>query len=172
MLRALVPAVALVASVAAVAACSKPQPPTLVPKKATVTGMSAAGIDMQLDLDATNPNSIPLVAQSVTAKVSFDKQYDMGTATIAKSFDIPAGKTTTLSVPMSIPWSNVAPLVALGASGKNVTYDVDGSVVIGGASLNVTLPFTATGTITHDQIVAATVRSIPSIPGLTAPAPH
>jgi LEA14-like dessication related protein len=166
MLRALAP----VALAAALFACQKPQPPTLVPKKATITGMSPASIDMQLDLDATNPNSIPLVVQSVTANVKFDKQYDMGTATITKSFDIPAGATTTLSVPVSIPWSNIGPLVGLAAGGGDVPYEVDGSAVIGGSSLNVTLPFTATGTITHAQIVQATMSSLPAIPGLPAPA--
>jgi LEA14-like dessication related protein len=166
MLRAL-STLALVSSVAV--ACSKPQPPTLVPKKATVTAMTPTALDMQLDIDATNPNAIPLVVQSVTAKVRFDKQYDMGTATITKSFDIPAGATTPLSVPISIPWSNVAPLVGLAAGGKDVPYDVDGTVVVGGATFNATLPFTATGTITHDQIVQATVNSLPVIPGLTVP---
>jgi LEA14-like dessication related protein len=161
-------AAALAASFAL--ACSKPQPPTLVPRKATITGMSPASIAMQLDLDATNPNAFPLVVQAVTAKVRFDKQYDMGTATITQSFDIPGGATTPLSVPLSIPWSNVAPLVSLAASGKDVTYDVDGTVAIGGSSLDLKLPFTATGTITHDQIMKATMSSLPAIPGLTVPA--
>jgi LEA14-like dessication related protein len=149
--------------------CSKPEPPTLVPKSATVTALSPTAIGLQLELDATNPNSFPLVAQSFTAKVRFDGQYDMGTTTLTTPLDIPAGATTTLRVPLSVPWSNVAPLVALAASGADVTYNVDGTAVVGGSSLHATLPFTASGKVTHDQIVKATVRSLPAIPGLTAP---
>jgi LEA14-like dessication related protein len=166
-LRALVLPAFLAA--AAAAACQKPQPPTLVPKKATVTGLTMTGVAMQLDIDATNPNSFPLVAQSVTAKVRFDGQYDMGTATITKSFDIPAGATTTLAVPIDVPWSNVAPLVSLASSAKDVSYDVDGTVAVGGSSLNVSIPFHATGTITHDQVVKATVSSLPPLPGFAPP---
>lgn len=149
--------------------CSRPEPPTLVPKSAVVTALSPAGIDMRLELDATNPNSFPLVAQSVTAKVRFDGRYDMGTTTLSTPLDITAGGTTTLRVPVSVPWSNVAPLFGLAASGADVTYDIDGTVVVGGSSLHVSLPFTASGKVTHDQIVKATVRSLPVIPGLTAP---
>jgi LEA14-like dessication related protein len=165
----MVRALALVLAIAVAIGCSKPEPPTLVPKKATITSISPAAIEMQLDLDATNQNAVPLVVQSVTAQVKLDKQYDMGTASVTKSFDIPAGKTTTLSVPISIPWSNIGALVSVAASGRDVPYDVAGSATIGGQSINVTVPFTTSGTITRDQIAKATAASIPKIPGLTAP---
>jgi LEA14-like dessication related protein len=138
-------------------------------RKVTVTALSPAAIDVKLDLDATNPNSFALAVRSVSAKVRLAGQYDVGTSSVTQPFDLPAKATVSLSVPMSVPWSNVTPLVGLAAGGKDVAYDVEGTVSIGGSSVDVTLPFKASGTVTHDQIVQATVRSIPPIPGLTAP---
>jgi LEA14-like dessication related protein len=149
--------------------CSTPQPPTLTPKKVTVTALSPVAIDVNLELDAANPNSFALAVRTVTAKVRLAGQYDVGTSTVAKPFDLPAKATVSLSVPMSVPWSNVAPLVGLAAGGKDVAYEVEGTVSIGSASLDVTLPFKTSGTMTHDQMVQATMRSIPAIPGITAP---
>jgi LEA14-like dessication related protein len=124
---------------------------------------------LKLDLDATNPNSFGLAVRSVTAQVRLDKQYDMGKTTISQPIDLPAKATTAVTVPLSIPWSNLAPLLALATSNKDVAYEVQGTATIGGSSLNVDVPFTASGTIAHDEILRATARSIPAIPGLTAP---
>jgi LEA14-like dessication related protein len=156
-------------AVCAALACNTPQPPKLTPKKVTVKALSPAAIDVNLELDATNPNSFALAVRSFTAKVRLAGQYEVGTTTVSRPFDLPAKATVPLSVPMSVPWSNVAPLVALGASGKDVAYDLEGTVSIGASSVDLTLPFNASGTITHDQMVQATVRSIPAIPGITAP---
>ncbi len=150
-------------------ACSPPQPPTLTPKKASVTSVSLSGIDLNLDLDATNPNGFDVAVQSIDASVTLDGN-PMGTTKVSEAIDLPSKATTPVTVPLSIPWSNMGPLAGLATSGKDVTYEVQGTAAIGSAKLNVTVPFAAKGTIPHDQLVKATMRSLPTIPGLTAPA--
>jgi hypothetical protein len=51
-----------------------------------------------------------------------------------------------------------------------VPYVVEGTVNVGGESINVNLPFSISGTITREQAVNAALKSLPAIPGLNAPA--
>ena len=62
-------------------ACAKPEPPKLTPKQASVTGVSLAGVELRLQMDATNPNGFDLSTRSVTAKVVLDGKYDVGNVT-------------------------------------------------------------------------------------------
>jgi uncharacterized lipoprotein YbaY len=147
-------------------ACSKPEPPVITPKEASVTGVTAAGVDMRAQLEAFNPNRIALDARTVTAKLVLDGKYDLGTVTIPHAIALPAGARVTLDVPVSIKWNDFAPLISLGATNHDVPYEITGTVNVGGDKINFDLPFTVKGTMTHAQIVQATMRSIPQIPGL------
>jgi hypothetical protein len=89
--------------------------------------------------------------------------------TSTQGFSLPAGKTTLINVPISVPWNSVATLVQLGITNRPVPYAVDGTVTMGGALLNLPLPFHLDGSVTHEQIASATMRSIPAIPGLALP---
>ena len=62
----------LAALVLVTASCKKPEPPTIVPKEAKVTAVGPAGVTMQVKVDAVNPNSYPLTAQSITARAKLD----------------------------------------------------------------------------------------------------
>jgi LEA14-like dessication related protein len=146
--------------------CSKPQPPTLVPLSATVSQISPEGLNLALAINATNPNTIDLSSQKVTAHVVVDQSIDLGETTYAQGVNLPAGKTTLVNVPVSVKWVNLAALVQLGAVNRPVPYSVDGTVSLGGTLLNVTLPFHFEGQIAHDQMVNAAVHSLPAIPGI------
>jgi LEA14-like dessication related protein len=158
-MRALVLALCLVA-------CSKPKPPTITPEKGQVTSVTPFGVDLDLTLGVDNPNKVSLPVQGVTAKVMLDGKIDMGTVTSDKAIDLPAGKKTSMTVPVSVKWNDFPAIMQLAAQSKDVPYSVDGKVKLGGALLNVEVPFTMTGTITHDELVKATLKSIPKIPGL------
>jgi LEA14-like dessication related protein len=157
----------------ALLACSKPQPPTIVPKEARVAAISPAGLDLVVKVEATNPNNIALSAQSFTGKAKLDGKYELATVTISKPVSLPPHQPTMIDVPLTMPWQDVNALVAMSTAQKPIPYVVDGTVKVGGESLNVDIPYSVSGTITREQLTAAAMKSIPAIPGLTAPnAPH
>jgi LEA14-like dessication related protein len=149
-----------------VVACSKPEPPVITPKEASVTAITGTGVDLRASLEAYNPNRIALDARTVTAKMVLDGKYDLGTVTIPHAIALPAGARVTLDVPVSIKWNDFAPLLTLAASNHDVPYEITGTVNVGGEKINFDLPFSVKGTMTHAQIVQATMRSIPQIPGM------
>ena len=152
---------ALIGLLLTLLACKKPEPPVLTPKGATVVGVTAAGVDMRAQLEAYNPNAVALTARSVTATLKLDGKYDVGTVTIPHAIELPAGARVILDVPLSIKWNDFAPLVAVAASNHDVPYQISGTVNVGGDKINFDLPFKVDGKMTHDQIVSATMRSLP-----------
>ena len=148
----------------ALVGCAKPEPPVLTAKEATVVGVTAAGVDLRAQIEAFNPNKVDLSARSVTATLKLDGTYDIGTVTIERAIAIPAGARVMLDVPIAIKWSDLTPLVAVAAKNTDVPYQVVGTVNVGGERLNVDLPFKIDGVMTHDQIMKATLRSLPPFP--------
>jgi LEA14-like dessication related protein len=159
-------------SLFAIACSSPPAPPTLTPKQATVTGVSMQGIDLLLEVDAYNPNAIALSARSVTGHAKLDGKYDLGNVTVTTPTELPAKATVTISTPLSIKWSDASMLASMGMTNRPIPYEVTGTVNVGGEKLNVDVPFTLRGAIKHDDIVTATMRSLPAIPGIPLAVPR
>lgn len=149
-------------------ACSKPEPPKIVPKEAKVTAIGPAGLEVLLKVEATNPNSITLSAQSFTGKAKLDGKHEMGTVTVNKPVTLPPNTPTMIDVPMTLPWTDAKVLASLVAVQRPVPYVVDGSVKVGGERLQVDVPFSLSGSITREQMVGAAVKSLPIVPGLGA----
>jgi LEA14-like dessication related protein len=147
----------------ALAACSKPAPPTLTPLRANVAQVTAQGVDLFLQLGAENPNTSDLVTQSITAHVVVDGRVDLGTVTLPNAVTFPAGKTTTLDVPVSVKWTDLPTVVMLAASNRAVPYSVEGTVALGGSLINVGVPYKIEAVMTHDQIVKATLAGLPAL---------
>jgi LEA14-like dessication related protein len=123
---------------------------------------------------AKNPNRVDLNIQSVTAKVTINGTVDLGTTTISSPIALPAGAETPLNVPVSFQWTNLPAIARLGATRRDVPYKLEGDVTIGGSRLSVTLPFTMTGTIKHEDLAKAAINSLPAqlrglIPDLSKP---
>jgi Late embryogenesis abundant protein len=155
----LVAAVALCAS-----GCSKPSPPTFAPVSVTATSLTPLGIDLSVVLNATNPNTIPLMAQSVSGHVVLESSVDLGTVTSTQPISLPSMKTISVTVPLSVKWSSMAALLKVAASPGDVPYAVDGTVTMGDALVNVSLPFHLDGVVTHEQIVSAAAHAVPGLP--------
>ncbi len=147
----------------ALAGCSKPEPPVLTAKQATVSSVSLTDIAFHLSVEAYNPNTIDLSAQSVTGKVTLDGKYDLGTTTLAQAVKLPAGARTLIDVPLTMKWSDMRALASLAAANRPILYAIDGTEKIGGEHLNVELPFHMTGTLTHEELVKVTMQSLPGL---------
>jgi LEA14-like dessication related protein len=145
-------------------ACNRPKPPTLTPEKGELTAIGPDGIHLTLHLGVENPNRFELSARSVTGRVLLDGKHDMGTVAVSQPFRLPAGQVTRLSVPITVALRDVPLILGLAASNRDLSYDVDGTVNVGGDSLNVNLPFHLRGELTHEQLVRATVNSLPRFP--------
>jgi len=158
-------AAALCTSVAA-ASCSKPEPPVLTPKEATVTRLDLAGADLRVTMEAFNPNRVALSAQRVVGRVVLDGKHDLGTVTIDRPTTLPAGARTLIDVPLAVKWSNAATFASLASARRAMPYTIDGTVTVGGERLNIDVPFSLRGVITQEQIVQATMSSLQNIPGL------
>lgn len=154
--------VILVASPAV--ACSKPVPPTIAAERATVASVDAAGIGLDVDLAATNPNSEDLSVRELTAHVVLSGNRDIGTVTVPNTVTLGAGKTTPVAVRVSLKWSDMSTLAPFALAGADVPYVVDGTLSLGGVFQSIGVPFRLSGTIPRDQILRA---ALPSIPGLT-----
>jgi len=147
-------------------ACKAPDPPILTPERAMVTGVTAVGIDLVLQVDAFNPNDVDLIAQKVTAKVTLDGKIDLGTVTTTQMTTLPKSAHTKMAVPINAKWQDLSALGAMAASNRPIPFAIDGTQTVGGKRLNVDLPFHITGTLTHEQLVQATISSLPKLPFL------
>ena len=159
--RHLVAAAALV-----LVACSKPQPPRLTPLSAKVTAISTQGLDVALKLEADNPNDSAITARSLTATITLDGRYVLGTVTVPHNINLPPHQKTVLDVPVSSRWKDLAGLTTLAMAGKDVPYKIDGKVELGGDMVSIDVPFQVGGTVTREQLAQAALSSLPKIPGL------
>jgi hypothetical protein len=151
----------LVAGVLAVS-CSRPSPPTLAPERVSVTSLDTTGIALDLRLNATNPNSVDLTTSGVSSHLVVDKSHDVGTVMLPHTIVLAAGKTTSIDVPVALKWTDVALLAQLAMSTGAIPYTVDGSLELGGNLLHVAVPFHFESTVTHAQILAAMMNSLPT----------
>ncbi len=154
-----------VAAALMVVACSKPQPPTIAPERATVTAVDAQAIHLDVTLTATNPNAVDLAVRDVTAHVVVAEKVDLGSMTLTQAYTLPAGKATSIGAPLTLPWSGVAALAQL--TGATIPFTIDGTVELGGDLLHVTVPYHITGSMTRQQLLGATLNSL--VPGLALP---
>jgi LEA14-like dessication related protein len=157
-------ALPLLVDVIGVFGCSKPQPPTITPVAASVTHIDAQGVEFRVELAVANPNSVDLSAREISSRIALNKTLDLGTVRLPKAVTLPAGQTTKIDAPVSVHWANVGALAQLAARGAAVPYSVDGTLDLGGALLQVGVPFHIEGSISRDQMVGATLRSLQGLP--------
>ncbi len=146
------------------AGCVRPSPPEITPEKATITSVTESGIGLDARMLAYNPNRFDLTAREVHARLTLDHKIDVGAVTSTKELTLPAGQKTALVVPLAVAWSDLPAVVTLAASARNVPYDVDGTVTVGGDVLHADVPFHMEGTLSHAELVEATKRSLPPLP--------
>lgn len=151
---------AVAAGVAALAvACAKPQPPSVVPHVVRMSGVSAGGLDFDVELQVHNPNSFPLSAEAVNGTLYGARDQKLGQGSSRPREAIPAGSTRLVSSQVHIGWENVTVLAPLLAA-ERIPYEFRGDVTLGGESINVTLPFTLSGELTRTQLLEAGWRGL------------
>ena len=147
--------------------CSMPKAPTLKPESTSVTGVSLQGISVRMTLAVYNPNDFDLKTQAVVGTINLDNKVTVGPVTVPHGVTLAAGKSTSVTFDMNPNWQQAIDLVKLSAgSGPTVPYQVDGKMTVGGEKLNVDVPFKISGQVSQADLVAASAKGLPSVPGL------
>jgi LEA14-like dessication related protein len=160
--------VALAAALAT-GACTAPEVPTVKPVSGRVLGINTTGLELEAKLEAENKNDFDIEVKSFTATITLDKTIKIGTVSAPNPVTLPANKKKVFDVPMSVKWNDAMTLAPLALSNRDVPWEAEGKVQVGGNHLDVELPFKVSGVVTHQQIVQAAGRSLPKIPGIPLP---
>jgi LEA14-like dessication related protein len=146
--------------------CSKPKPPTLTPEATRVVSVTAQGIGIRVTLAALNPNDFDLNTQKVVGTIKLGDKVTLGPISKPHGIKLEANKSTNIDLDIEASWEQAAQLAQLATVGPNVPYEVEGTVTVGGKSLNVDLPFKIKGDVSQTQLIAAGLKGLPAIPGL------
>ena len=155
---------------AALAGCSKPEPPKVTPISARVAAIDAKGIGLSLELDVQNPNSFPLVTQSVQGTLEIGSGVEVGKAVAEPKTSIPAKGSSRVTSRLYVGFENVAAFAPFALSPKPVPYSFRGVARMGGEKLNVDVPFTVKGELSREQVVQIGLRGLKVPQGLSLPA--
>ncbi|HEU4404282.1 MAG TPA: LEA type 2 family protein [Polyangiaceae bacterium] len=152
-------ALALALGALGAAACS-PDPPRLTPQLVQVTDVSPTGLGLRVQLDAYNPNGVTLSVRSLSARVTLAGRVDLGSAELPGGASLAPKAHTPIVTDLKLPWRNAAEVAAVAATQASAPYRIDGTVKVGGESLNVELPFQLQGVLTRDQLLRAGLRGL------------
>jgi LEA14-like dessication related protein len=147
--------------------CAKPEPPRVTPKAVRVTALGPAAVDLALDLDVYNPNSFPLVAQSVEGALLLGSGVELARGRAVPEHSIPAKETAAVTTTLNVPWTNLNALLPLALSSQSVPYKFVGTARIGGERLNVSVPFELNGQLDRTQLLQIGLRGLMPPPPAT-----
>lgn len=154
----------LLAGVLALAACSKPEPPTVIPRSVRVSSVGPTALTLALELDVTNPNSFPLSAHAVDGVLTLGDGVELGRAHAAPEAAIPAKESARVPSELTVNFNNLAVLAPLALSEQPVPYKFKGQALIGGERLNVGVPFELGGELTRAQLLQIGLRGLGQLP--------
>lgn len=142
-----------------VLACScAPKTPTLVPQVARVLWVGPGGLRLAIEVDVHNPNSFPLVANSIEGVVELGSGATLGQGLAYPRGTIPAEGVSRVTTQVDIQWQNLGAFAPFMMSAGPVPYVFKGRALIGGDDLNVAVPFQVNGQLTRAEIIAAGIR--------------
>jgi LEA14-like dessication related protein len=94
---------------------------------ARISGATPYGVNLTMTMSVTNDNSFDVMVRDVRADVMLAKRYRLPTVVVSPNIWLPANRTTSLQVPVNIPWSMIGPLVGAGIGSPTIEYRVWGS---------------------------------------------
>ena len=152
--------------VASMPACSKPQPPKIQPEAVMINSITPQALNVTAKLQVTNPNDYALSIRWFTADVTIGNGIKMPQVRVEQPVNLPPKATTPVSLPVAVPWANLAAVTALGVTNAQIPYVLDGVAGIGNESFEVQLSAQWKGNIPRDMLMKAVGNAIPKMPGL------
>lgn len=141
------------------AACARPQPPTVTPTVARVVQVTNTGVELEVLLTVHNPNGFDLSARAVEGTLYLDGETKLGTGQAVPGGSIPAKGSAEVRSQVQLAWDSVPQLQKF-LGREQVPYNFKGSVTVGGDALELSLPFELKGTLTRAQLLQAGLRGI------------
>jgi LEA14-like dessication related protein len=141
-----------------VVACSKPKPAQITPQSVQLASVDPNGVGVSLSLNVHNPNGFPIIAQSVSATLELQDGSELGRGSSNQPFTIPAEGDMQLPAELSMRWTNLGALTPYALTGKPLPYRISGTARLGGERLNLDVPFSISGQLTAQQVLAAGLR--------------
>lgn len=146
--------------------CSKPKPVEVKPRSVQVAAIQPQGLTLVVVLDVHNPNGFAITARDVSGTIQLENGVELGRGNTAATVTVLAEQSATVPARLTMAWTNLAALAPYALSPRPVPYRIVGKARIGGESLNLELPFDISGTLTREQMLAASTRGAAGlIPG-------
>lgn len=132
------------------------------------------GLSLNMIMRVKNENAFDIQIRNVRANVVLAGRYPLPPIAYSPNTWLPAGQTTHVDVPVTIPWNMVPNLTAAAALGPYVHFHVVGSAdVTGTRSLKIDRDdwrMSENGTVSSAEILASAGRgNIPMLPGMLQP---
>jgi LEA14-like dessication related protein len=154
----------LLACASVLAACAKPEPPTIAARSARVSSVGPSGLTLAVELDVHNPNSFPLAAHGVDGSLELGDGVELGRAHAAPEAAIPAKESRVVQSELTVNFSNLGALTPFLLLEKPVPYTFKGQAQIGSERLNVGVPFELRGELTRAELLQIGLRGLGNLP--------
>jgi hypothetical protein len=122
------PARSLIAGVLCLAATACVETPRVRLHHANFQGASLAGAVLDVVIEIQNPNSFDVKVRDVTAETTFAGRYKLPPIVIHPDQWLPAGQTSQVHVPTTLPWLMIPGILGETMLSPRVTYHVHGAV--------------------------------------------
>lgn len=103
------------------------QTPSVRLHQASFQGASLTGATLDVVIEIHNPNSFDIQVRDVTAETTFASRYTLPAITLHPNQWLPAGQSTQVHVPTTLPWLMIPGILAETILSPKVTYRVRGS---------------------------------------------
>ena len=100
--------------------------PVIALHHADLKEVSIQGLDLKVVIQISNPNAYDVEVRNVHAQVTIAGKFRLDPIDVQPNKWLPAGETTLVTVPVSIPWTMVPGLVAETLGTPEVKYRVTG----------------------------------------------
>jgi LEA14-like dessication related protein len=150
-------------SLALLVGCSKPKPVEVRPRSVQVAQIQPQGLELAVVLDVHNPNGFAITAQEVSATIQLENGAELARGKTSAAVTVLAEQTAAVPARLTLGWTNLTALAPYAMNPRPVPYRIVGKARIGGERLNLELPFDISGTLTREQVLAASLRGAASM---------
>ena len=103
------------------------QQPVVTVHHAELRGISTYGLGVSIILQIRNDNAYDVQVRNVHCNVTFGRGYTLGPIDFGPNQWLPAGQTTLVAVPVSVPWNLLPALASETAGSFAIPYHVRGA---------------------------------------------
>jgi hypothetical protein len=143
------------------------QDPTMQLHSAGVRGISPQGVLLNITMSVRNDNSFDILVRNVTTEVTLAGRHRLPTVVLSPNQWLRADTTTLVTVPVVIPWNQLAPIASTTLSTPQISYHAIGVAdVTATRALEIDVNEYALeeqGTFSRAELLAAASREIPGV---------